>query len=422
MICKDFGEQQPTSRGERSGRLRSAPAALAILALASAGAAPLSVPVDGRPFALPLTSVDAGWSLEFGGGADQRVLDAADLVSWGAPVEPAGPTRLVLADGGQLVASIKEADRERITVDSALFGELQIPLELLAGVILNAPAGAERADRLLMAVRRAEGTTDRLLLENGDELAGSLRAIQSSASRGGGAVKLETEAGPVEAAMDRVEAVILNPAVQAKPAAPALHALVGLADGSLLRVHSMSMEASGGDEGTAWITLAGELTWQAPASAVVYLQTLGGRARYLSDLAPSGYRQISYLDSPLEPWELARDASVGGRPLRARGRLYPKGLGMHSASRVSYELTPEDRRFEALLAIDDEAGAQGSVVFRVYVDNEQRYASPVVRGGDAVVPITVDVRGGKRLSLIVDFGERGDQNDRADWLDARLVR
>jgi hypothetical protein len=31
------------------------------------------------------------------------------------------------------------------------------------------------------------------------------------------------------------------------------------------------------------------------------------------------------------------------------------------------------------------------------------------------------VQGGKRLSLIVDFGERGDELDHADWLDARLL-
>jgi hypothetical protein len=37
-------------------------------------------------------------------------------------------------------------------------------------------------------------------------------------------------------------------------------------------------------------------------------------------------------------------------------------------------------------------------------------------------PISVDVRGGKRLSLIVDFAERGDELDHADWLNARLVQ
>ena len=33
----------------------------------------------------------------------------------------------------------------------------------------------------------------------------------------------------------------------------------------------------------------------------------------------------------------------------------------------------------------------------------------------------VDVSGVKRLRLVVDFADRGDELDYADWLEARLV-
>ena len=121
-------------------------------------------------------------------------------------------------------------------------------------------------------------------------------------------------------------------------------------------------------------------------------------------------------------WPYQLDRSVVGGRLRVGGRLYPKGIGMHSASRLTFDLEPDQTRFDAEIAIDDTSQRRGSVVFRVFVDNEQKFVSPTIRGGEEPVPISVDVRGGKRLSLLVDFADHGDELDRADWLDARLVK
>ena len=38
------------------------------------------------------------------------------------------------------------------------------------------------------------------------------------------------------------------------------------------------------------------------------------------------------------------------------------------------------------------------------------------------VPLSADLNGAKRISLLVDFADRGDERDHADWLNARLVR
>jgi hypothetical protein len=79
-------------------------------------------------------------------------------------------------------------------------------------------------------------------------------------------------------------------------------------------------------------------------------------------------------------------------------------------------------RFEAHVGIDDSTGRRGSVIFRVLVDGQERFTSPILRGGDAPVPVSVDVRGAKKLELIVDYADRGDVLDHADWLDARLTQ
>ena len=143
------------------------------------------------------------------------------------------------------------------------------------------------------------------------------------------------------------------------------------------------------------------------------------RVAYLSDLQPASYVHVPFLSLA---WPYRTDANVVGTQLRAGGRLYAKGIGMHSTSRLTYRLDAKPyKRFEAALAIDNHTDGRGSVVFRVFVDAQERYHSPVVRGQMNIIPISVDVLGGIQLSLIVDYAEGGDELDHADWLNARLV-
>ena len=117
---------------------------------------------------------------------------------------------------------------------------------------------------------------------------------------------------------------------------------------------------------------------------------------------------------------LARN--VLGRRLRASGRMHLKGLGVHSQARLTYLLNEPFDRFEAALALDDATQGGGSVRCHVLVDGRRQFSSEPVRGGRPPVPVRVDLAGAKRLELVVDFGERADVLDYADWLDARLVR
>jgi hypothetical protein len=153
------------------------------------------------------------------------------------------------------------------------------------------------------------------------------------------------------------------------------------------------------------------------------LQSLGGKFVYLSDLEPADYRCVPYLDVP---WPYRRDRSVTGGPLVVGDNEYLKGIGMHSASRLTYTWPGAYRRFDAQVAIDDSAGGRGSVVFGVYVLRhgqwQKAYESKAVRGGQPPQDVSVDLVGAEGLTLTVDFADRGDELDRADWLDARLVK
>ena len=100
---------------------------------------------------------------------------------------------------------------------------------------------------------------------------------------------------------------------------------------------------------------------------------------------------------------------------------------MHSPARITYDLDRPYRRFQAEVAIDGEAGPRGSVVFRVFTDDgsgtwRERATSEIVRGGESPTPISVDLTTAQRISLLVEYADRGEELDHADWLNARLIR
>ncbi len=435
---------------------------------------PQAVPVAGEPFRAELVAVDPHWQLTFQVDNQTRTIPAADLVTWGQCPEQGRAVGLVLADGSFLVAQIAAADKDSLTADSDTLGTVKLPLESLSGFILRRLSNPSDNDKLLDRIAnlisprlqagetpgvrtvdavitprpqagegpgvRAAAESDRLMLDNGDELAGLFGGIAD------GAIQWTTDVGPIKVKLDRVVAVQFNTALKRKlpPRQNQLLAWTGLSDGSRLLATQLSVDAS-----SAKITAAGQ-TFTAKPSSLVFLQQLGGRAVYLSDLKPSEYHQTPYLDLA---WPCRADRNVTGGLLRCAGQLYLKGLGVHSAARLVYDISPRPqagegpevravgaetsprplgegqgvravgvpKRFEALLGIDDSTENQGSVQFRVLVDGQEKFKSPILRGGNPPVPISVDIAGGKKLELLVDYSDRADVLDHADWLDARLI-
>ncbi len=407
---------------------------------------PLAVPAASEPFRAELTAIDAKWQLTFASGPKRRTLSAADLVCWGECAEQGRGGALVLADGGLLAAEVVAADKERLSANSELFGTLKLPLESLAGIVYHGPSSRPDRDRLLDRIAgagngslsplplgegpgvRAVADSDRLLLDNGDELHGLITGIANDS------VTIDTDVGPVPVAASRVTAIIFNPALRSpnvKPRPAVAPSVVesgpplvwaGFRDGSRLLATKMLLEGP-----SLTITAAGQ-SFAAAARDLVFLQPLGGRVTYLSDLKPAAYRQTPFLDLP---WPYQPDRNVTGGLLRCGGRLYLKGLGVHSAARLEYEISPRPlgegpgvraRRFEAELGIDNSAAGQGSVQFRVLVDGQEKFASPIIRGGNPPAPVSVEVNGAKKLELVVDYADRADVLDHADWLNARLTQ
>ena len=95
---------------------------------------------------------------------------------------------------------------------------------------------------------------------------------------------------------------------------------------------------------------------------------------------------------------------------------------MHSRMVVTYELRGNEREFQATVGIDDVAKGAGSVIFAVELDGRRVWTSPELTGqSPAATTEKIDLRGGKQLTLLVEFGELADVSDYADWCDAVLI-
>ena len=421
---------------------------IALLAHATAAqmamAAPLAVPVTGKPFHAELGAVDADWRLTFQVEKQQYVMRATDLVCWGQCPEQGRAGGLVLADGSWLAAEPLTADEETLTANSELFGALKIPLGALAGVVFRSSSDPSQRDMLYNHLVGATGQSDRLLLDNGDELSGRFLALADDT------VQFQTDVGPIDVKADRITALIFQRSENRQPngSAKPFRAWAAFRDGARLLATRLATE---GD--TLNITAAGQ-PFAVSQEQLVFLQPLGGRAIYLSDLKPTEYRQTPYVgrppsavaDCPSLAWPYHADRNVTGGFLRCGGQLYSKGLGVHSASRLVYQLSPvpsvrgrsgrraaiqrispegsgvRANRFEAELGIDDSTAGRGSVQFRVLVDGRERYVSPIIRGSQPPMPVSVDIRGARKLELVVDYADRADVLDHADWLNARLTK
>jgi len=395
------------------------------------------IAIGASPQTAALAGCHASGKLQFKDESGKVVaLALSDLVRWSTPAAAQAPDELLLRDGSRVrlaAAWGKEASlsigRAAASAKTYLLGELGLARGHVRAVFWQLPpADGDRQKRIdeLLAAQKADAQTDVLLLDNGDLLTGTLARTGESGNpidgeEGVATVKFVGALGEMELPLERVRGIAFSPATAVPPAKSdefKSPLYVGLSDGSLVAADSITGE---GDEITLRSQALGERHVQ--LREIVSLQADGDRAAYLSDFEPADYRHEPYLDLM---WPLGRDRNVlGGVPIVGE-RRYLKTVAMHSAARATYKLDGTHKRFAASVAVDDAADGGGSVAFRVYLRIgdfwQTAYASRMVRGGDSPRHIAVDLADARELTLVVDYADRGDERDYANWLDARLER
>jgi len=115
------------------------------------------------------------------------------------------------------------------------------------------------------------------------------------------------------------------------------------------------------------------------------------------------------------------DRSIREKPLSIGGTWFAHGVGTHAVSTLWIELNGAEK-FVASVGLDDAAGSpKGSITFKIIGDGKVLWQSGVMRQGDAAKSIDLDLKGTKKLLLMVGDAGDGIEFDHGDWADARFI-
>lgn len=301
-------------------------------------------------------------------------------------------------DGELLFVEIESGDRDRIEFRSPALGRLAIPLERLLSI--------ERPAQRVQVIQNRNQQADRVVLANGDIVAGLVSAVSRK--------NIRIEAAGAEQTVDWSVIGAVHFGNPSRPLPDRLTAWLRFRDGTRLQASALSWREASIEA----IVLDDTRVHVSPAQ-LDSIEITGGRRDWLSELDPVAYESRPLLGPT---FDLGRDRNALGGALRAGGRIYPRGLGMHSACRARWRLDRRYERLRALVALDDSAGLLAEASVRILVDNR------VVAELDHLIfrqppqPINIDLRGAAGLTIEVGYGRNADVQDRVDLLDAALIR
>ena len=113
--------------------------------------------------------------------------------------------------------------------------------------------------------------------------------------------------------------------------------------------------------------------------------------------------------------------SAAGRPLSVGGTEYPAGIGTHAPGEMVFPLAPgKHHHFTTRVGVDDTGVGGGTVVFQVQLDGRLVFDSGVMKRGQALKSVDLDVSSVKELRLAVTDAGDGKQNDFADWIEPTI--
>jgi len=99
----------------------------------------------------------------------------------------------------------------------------------------------------------------------------------------------------------------------------------------------------------------------------------------------------------------------------------PKSIYAQAETTIVYDIPPGCAKFVAAAGLGARSDV-ASLVFRALVDNKAKYTSEVYHCGDDIIPVVVDVSGGKTLTLVTLPTDDGIGYDYGWWGDARFIK
>ena len=290
-----------------------------------------------------------------------------------------------------LTASLVGVGDQELVVESRLWHRTVLPRRRVRGLVLQPPLDARERDQLHRRIYAYAEHHDRIWLANGDELTGRLAALP--ADHGTDLFGLEvlyfqlpSAAEPMVIQTQNVIAVALAEESPAASRPEGNSAYVAFRDGTCLEALDSGRSRWTNCAPTEWRPVARRRRQSVfrsdnarPAVALGHRLSVRSEAGILSTCSATGC-QLAIR---------SRSERLRGAAAQRWARLPPRfGNAQHVSRRVRIE-----RRvplFAAELALDEETGRDGSVIYRVFLESVANgqaatwrlaYESPIVRGG-----------------------------------------
>jgi hypothetical protein len=319
---------------------------------------------------------------------------------------------ILLSTGDRLRMTPLIIDDEKIVArwsEFSILPPVSLPLELCRGIAMSVSSAPIEQGRSFDRLLNHRENVDRITLSNGDRVDGEFVSLTNEE------FTLETSIGKVQTRIAQTRLLAFNPDLVSEPDAVDAFAILTLSDGSTLHVRKL---VSDGDLIIA--ESVGGFEISVPVTAFRSIRFYDPVRVDLTRLKPIGTIIGSYLSMRREP---KTNRNVIGGFMSLRGQLMPVGFGATSGTAITWGLERRYQQLRATVGIDDAAQGAGSVVFQVVVDGSVAWQSEIITGASPPVEIPpIDLTGADKLTLNVQFADRGNVLDYANWCQPVLIR
>ena len=320
--------------------------------------------------------------------------------------------QVVLADGSQLRATGYTVDDRRASIQLHEGGGVRTSTDKIAYVRLAKQdariekqwgdiLAGDRSGDVLVIRKTSPPSQDAPIAVALDHLEGILSDITREA------IVFEYDGDPVIIARSKVEGLVYH---RPRPmsARDLVCRVVGVAN-SHWNARSLKVRA----DTLELISCAG-VRYSMPLDQVAKFDFAPANLVYLSELKPESEDWRPHVFSKFTPPSVSRwFRPRGNLPMLLQGEAYQNGLALHSRTRLTYRLSQDYKRFLAYVGIDDRHSNEGNIFLRIS-GNQRVLFEGEVQGGSDPIELDIDIRGVRRLTILVDFGQ--DDTDLGDHL------
>ncbi|TWT32134.1 NPCBM/NEW2 domain-containing protein [Blastopirellula retiformator] len=376
--------------------------------------------LDGRTLSGELRELSADQiGLRTSVGDEKLPYDALMRVDIeGEETPPAeGGAQLLLADGTQLDVKKFKLENRMFVVDSTGFSMFEVPAAALRLLRFNADQRSfdTRWDELL----GEKILGDAVVIRRQDDLSYQEAIIQSIAD-GKAAIQLDELEAKIP--LDKLAGLLFYQRNNRKLGAPLCK--IELRDGGVIFAGKMMLE-----EDLLKIDSSAGGKFELPLDSVEAIDFAAGNIVSLADLTPDQDAWATFIPSSLPRDQLsliyAPDVRTGSaaEPLElsigGESKSFASGIALHARTELTYLLPDDVRQFHAFAGLPD--GASGPLKLTITAD-KTTLIDKVLDQNEPTLDIHGDVRGARRLKVVVDFAGNGDLGDRVYLCQPRLIK